>query len=501
MEKIELNREEYRDKVFGCWLGKNIGGTLGTPHEGKKDTHDFTFYTPVPEKALPNDDLDIQLAWLKMLEDKTNKIPSFSDFADCWLKYLASYPWDEYGFCMRNLARGLRPPISGVFENSCIDNMGSPIRSEIWACIAPADPQLAASFAYRDAVLDHAGGEGIYGEMFWAAVESAAFVVNDAKTLIKIGLEMIPLSCHISRVVREALWCYENGKNYQEARERVSLYFSNSIVTPSSCAGYAHPCFAPPNHGFTIIGWLYGKDFGDRLCKAVNCGYDTDCTGATLGSVLGIIGGAKNIPQEWRKPIGENIVLHKLTGNCNSPKTVEELTERTVRIAADIVKKNSDVVSFSEKTVIPPNMQSLLFRNEKARKIIASYEADSTVKNYKDLEIIFHYNGEPVLYPGIEKQVGVTLRKDGEDVKKADIEIRVPEHWSVRRLKDYKFSIYSDRVGPTNEIQVSIKWGKKRYLAKFVILGPDEAKGLGTDQRVKVCPKCNARIEACVCNK
>jgi len=23
------NRDEYRNKVLGCWLGKNIGGTLG----------------------------------------------------------------------------------------------------------------------------------------------------------------------------------------------------------------------------------------------------------------------------------------------------------------------------------------------------------------------------------------------------------------------------------------------------------------------------------------
>ena len=28
-----LNRDEYRNKVLGCWMGKNIGGTLGAPFE------------------------------------------------------------------------------------------------------------------------------------------------------------------------------------------------------------------------------------------------------------------------------------------------------------------------------------------------------------------------------------------------------------------------------------------------------------------------------------
>ena len=30
---MRLSQEEYRDKVLGCWMGKNIGGTLGAPFE------------------------------------------------------------------------------------------------------------------------------------------------------------------------------------------------------------------------------------------------------------------------------------------------------------------------------------------------------------------------------------------------------------------------------------------------------------------------------------
>ena len=68
--KSFMNREEYRDKVLGCWTGKNIGGTLGAPMEGKRDIFDVTFYTQdLKGHPAPNDDLDLQLVWLRAIED------------------------------------------------------------------------------------------------------------------------------------------------------------------------------------------------------------------------------------------------------------------------------------------------------------------------------------------------------------------------------------------------------------------------------------------------
>lgn len=31
MARIVIDRKVFRDKVFACWLGKNIGGTLDAP--------------------------------------------------------------------------------------------------------------------------------------------------------------------------------------------------------------------------------------------------------------------------------------------------------------------------------------------------------------------------------------------------------------------------------------------------------------------------------------
>lgn len=491
MRTIQLGRVEYHDKVHACWLGKNIGGTLGAPFEIRKYVNALTFYDPVPERPEANDDLDLQLVWLKMLEDRGID-PSLSDFADYWRRYLSAYPWNEYGFCHRNLERGLLPPISGCFENYFVDDMGSPIRSEIWACLAPGDPQLAASMAWKDAVVDHAGGEGVHGEMFWAAVESAAFVVKDPRILIQIGLAMIPLPSAISRVVREAVWCTDNGIRWAEARERIATLHGHYMSTN-----------AIPNHGFTILGWLYGEDYGDSLCKAVNCGYDTDCTGATLGSVLGIVGGTSAIPEEWKRPIGETIVLHEYTGQCDAPKTTLELTNRVQALAERVVAEKSDSVAFGQKTSIPGDILSLLFRSERARAALRQ-DIHAGVAVCGDLVVGFHYHGEPVLRPGIERAFAVTLERRGAPVD-AGIEIEIPGGWTASTSREaagsHRVSVLAHDVADRNLVTVIAKLPDGDRRVSFALLGPGEARGFGSGAMVACCWKCGGREGACICRR
>ncbi len=490
-KKIQLSKKEYYDKMYACWLGKNIGGTLGAPYEVKKYVNDLTFYHPVPNGSAPNDDLDLQLVWLKLLEDKAT-LPEVEDFANYWLKYTSYYPWDEYGFCSRNLERGLLPPVSGCFENFFIDNMGSPIRSEIWACLFPANPQAAAVMAWKDSSLDHAGGEGTYGEMFWAAVESAAFVESDPEMLIKIGLEMIPAYSEISRVIRDAVWCYKNGVRWANAR--------NKIV---ECYGGNHGCHAVPNHGFTILGWLYGKDFGDKLCKAVNCGYDSDCTGATLGSLLGIIGGRKGIPKKWLAPIGEQIVTHPLTGKCGAPKTIKELSGRMLKMAEKF-EACSSTAGFGNKSVLSKDLRSLLFKNEKARNIL-KIDPLSTIVVREGLTITLHYNGDPVILSGIRKSLEVTVSAKGAPVQ-AKIELKAPKGWQVEGVDVEKtgsrsFELLTKNEKGRNIITVAVNYQGQEITVNFMIFGIQEAKGFELGRNVRSCKNCGKRIEKCGCKK
>ena len=43
--KLKLDFNTYKDKVKACWIGKNIGGTMGTPFEGVREVLDIKGFT------------------------------------------------------------------------------------------------------------------------------------------------------------------------------------------------------------------------------------------------------------------------------------------------------------------------------------------------------------------------------------------------------------------------------------------------------------------------
>ena len=182
---IQISYDEYCRKVLGCWLGKAVGGTLGQPWEGKPIPHELTFYEPVPDEMIPNDDLDLQVVWLQRIREAGRPITN-TLLARGWLDNIHMWP-DEYGVCRRNLELGLRPPLTGSYDNGFTRGMGAAIRTELWACLAPGDPELAAYLTQQDASCDHTG-EGLYAAVFLAVVQSMAFVESDPDTLIAHGL-------------------------------------------------------------------------------------------------------------------------------------------------------------------------------------------------------------------------------------------------------------------------------------------------------------------------
>lgn len=336
---------EYKDRVRACWLGKNIGGTLGGPYEGHRGVFDITYYTHNLEKGvLPNDDLDLQLVWLIAAEAYGRAVTS-EVLGEYWLTYIPC-DWSEYGAGKNNLRAGLRPPVSGAFRNPYSQSNGAFIRSEIWACLNPGAPEQAVRYAFADASVDHTG-EGVYGEVFCAAVESAAFAVNDIPTLIRIGLSFIPDDCLLATCIRLVTECHASGMDWRDTRKKLLLFapspfglryiYDNNIPEqnpepdiPMGTVGHD----AATNVALSVIGLLYGEgDFTKSLCIAASCGEDTDCTAGFIGALMGILRGCGGIEERWIQPIGDEIktcTLDLTKGGVAT--TVTQLTERVTRL-------------------------------------------------------------------------------------------------------------------------------------------------------------------------
>lgn len=495
--KIILNEKYYWEKAYGGWLGKNIGGTLGEPVEGRMEVLDLSFYPKLGEGPLPNDDLDLQLVWLHAVEQYGAGLTA-KDLGQEWLEHVF-FPYDEYGYALTNLRRGINPPVSGWFGNPFTNCMGSPIRSEIWAMLAPGAPAIAARYAWQDAIVDHGCGEGVYGEMFFAAIESAAFIHSDVNLLLDIGLSMIPDDCRVAKAVRDLRKWHRQGEDWLEARELILKH-------------HGHPNFtdAPQNIAFTILGWLYGENFGDAILKAVNCGYDTDCTGATLGAILGIIGGKDSLPDKWVKPVGNRIAVSAPIKGFDAPKDLDELTYRTLVACKEVLAAWNLPIAISptEETYIDPAVldSTEYLKGEDISKDLWAYipweerrPVPTGSRRKSGLEVYINYGSEgPAIGKEQTKELTFTLVNHTQEPWEGKLNLIVPKGWKgpdevsfclegYERLK-YKIEVSSDNnVLPSYNLTLNIEryhddshWATYPIsfalvpACHFTVWGPDE---------------------------
>lgn len=346
---MNFNFKEYRDKVYACWLGKNIGGTMGTPYECLRQINDIQGFITPKNQILPNDDLDLQLVWLAAMERLGPNGIDCRTLGEFWCSFIVG-PWNEYGIGTNNMRRGLQAPLSGDYKNPWKHSNGSWIRTEIWACLAPGCPDVAARYAIEDGKVDHGCGEGTVAAAFVAAMQSAAFAVSDIRTIIELALSKIPEESRMAKSIVKLLACYDQKMTAIEAR--------NTILELNMDIGDGW-FEAPSNVAYAVLGLLWGEgDFKKSMITAINCGDDTDCTGATVGATLGILGGTKGIPADWQEHIGDGIVTVSLNTGCfAAPKTCTELTDRVVRLTASVLTAHGVPVTVSDgETEIPASV-------------------------------------------------------------------------------------------------------------------------------------------------
>jgi ADP-ribosylglycohydrolase len=449
---MRLNREEYRQKVLGCWLGKNIGGTLGAPFEWRRQVNDVGFYTQdLAGEPLPNDDLDIQLLWLVALEERGIALTAHT-LAEYWCLYVTPH-WCEYGTAKINMRQGLLPPLTGTLHNAYRLSCGAFIRSEIWACICPGRPDLAARYCYEDAILDHGSGEGTYAEVFVGAVEAAAFVVPDMRKLLEIGLSYIPADCGVTRAVHTAVECFDSGRTWLEARDEVlrlhrggAFWNMLSLISPEDQAKGFHEGVVgydvPSNIGMTVLGLLYGGgDFDKMICTTVNCGEDTDCTGATAGSIFGIIHGAGGIPERWIQPIGRKIKVACLNlgelgyfGN-QLPQDVDTMTDRTERVARQVMLRHGGLdIEGAGPTDLGPLAPDRLKAPDHGASLFGCLRGSR--HDFDFFTVCVDYGDSPGLRDGEPAPVRLTVHNNYKVQTNLTLHWYVPDGWTVSPSPD-----------------------------------------------------------------
>jgi len=348
--------EEFTDKMEGALYGRIIGCLLGVPVEGwtiermeafcdligkefpPKDywehieegysknvyqRYRYEYLKSAMKEAPVDDDIIYTQVALLLMEQYG---PDFTteDVGRIWQKYIP-YACTAEEVALKNLSKGVPIDDVAMVDNPYRQWIGAAIRSDGFAYAAAGYPEKAASMAYYDGYLSHRRN-GIYGEMFLASAQSAAFAVKDPVEALRIGLTEIPAECNLYRDIEWALEAGKDLKDFREARRLVDERFKGMHVVHTN-----------NNLCLVVFGLMLGQgDFLKTVSETVAMGMDNDCTAASAGSIIGAIVGKKNIPEYLTK---------RLNNTCDSylrgvgKFKIDDMAKRFMAISKQIYMK------------------------------------------------------------------------------------------------------------------------------------------------------------------
>lgn len=357
----------YLEKVYAGFLGMNIGIRLGAPveptiwtYERIQNTYgDIRGYVKDYIHFAADDDANGPYYFLRALKDDArDREPEPQDVGQAWLNYaregVGMFWWGGYGRSTEhtaylNLKAGVPAPQSGsIAQNgkTIAEQIGGQIFIDTWGLVSPCDPAAAARRAAISASVSH-DGEGLEGARFIAACISLAFCMDDIGLIVDTALQQVG-QASVYRRVAEAVIAFhrEQPEDFRACRRMLERDFGYDK--------YPGVCHIIPNAGVCVLAMLYGAgDFARTVEIATMCGWDTDCNAGNVGTVLGVMRGIAGIPNHYRRPINDMLVLSGITGSLNImdiPSYAKELALLGYRMCAEEAPK-SLLDSFREEEV------------------------------------------------------------------------------------------------------------------------------------------------------
>ncbi|MDF2723830.1 MAG: crystallin, partial [Paenibacillus sp.] len=161
------------------------------------------------------------------------------------------------------------------------------------------------------------------GEMFCAAMIAAAFVESDPERIVRIGLSEIPRNCRLAHDIEQAISIAKDAKDQVELVDRIWEAFK-----------HYHPVHTNNNAALVAASIIFAKgDFETAIATSVLGGWDTDCNGATVGSIMGAALGASQLPASWIQPLNDTLYADMTDFH---PIAISECATRTYNVFRSI---------------------------------------------------------------------------------------------------------------------------------------------------------------------
>lgn len=376
---IKISRSEYRDALYGFWLGQCIANWTGLVTEmdkigniGELKTGDFytrkdwggpdqpsiwgqgipsdlsktiDFVTVGPEGVWgSDDDTDIEYIYQDLLKHNESVVLTPAQIRDGWLKHIYSpreftpfgrdpegnyenFLWVSNQKAFDLMQAGVLPPLTGSHAlNEHYDMIDAQLTTEIFGFFAPARPDAALKISDLP-VRTVADKEAADIARFYITMYSLASAVDKSLTMkeqvvwmAEQAREQLPEGQYPAAMYDFVKGLYLANTPWEKTRDAIYQRYQEQQLDGYAITSrnlYCNGCFAAGiNFAASLVSLFYGEgDLKETIKIGALTGWDSDNPTATWGGLLGFMYGKQKIETIFNQQFSNRFNIHRTRKN------------------------------------------------------------------------------------------------------------------------------------------------------------------------------------------
>ena len=319
-DKLIINRDDYKDKLRGFWLGGCIANWTGLPTENQRTEFPFftdsDFGTDKYDYVLDqnpwgaDDDTDIEYIYQYAIEKFNNYKLTGQQISSAWQKHIGLPKlWVSNLSALGQMQNGVIPPETSLPQNNPMWEMiDAQLTTEVFGILAPGRPEVALDMAYLP-IRTTAYLHSKWASEFYIIMHSMASLVKPSSTrkeqifwLASQARKRIPDWSYIADMYDFVKTEYEanpDKDNWEKTRDKVAQRYQYEI---NAGYRYQYPWDSGINFAASMVSLFYGEGNYKKTIR-IGCmsGWDSDNPTSTWGGLLGFLYGHKGLQKHFEK--------------------------------------------------------------------------------------------------------------------------------------------------------------------------------------------------------
>ena len=390
-DSIVISRQDYKNKLYGFWLGQCIANWTGLVTEMDKignigNLKTGAFYTrtdwgqpdnpSIWDEGVPSDlsenidfvfrdssevwgaddDTDIEYMYQHLLvKHKTTKLTP-EQIKNGWLTHIRdeeeNYLWVSNQRAFDLMKQGVLPPKTGhPSQNIFFEMIDAQLTTEIFGLFSPTRPVIAREIAHLP-IQTTARFEAESVSKFYVTMHALASLQTE-KTLKDRVLWMVDESRKIldentypALMYDYTKQLYLSGIPWEQTRDSIYQRYQVNQKDGYDITGqnlYCNGCFASGiNFAASLVSLFYGEgNFKETVKIGTLCGWDSDNPTATWGGLIGFMIGKKGIENAFSRQFSDRFNIHRTRRNFNNDgiDTFDNMASNGLLVIDEIVTK------------------------------------------------------------------------------------------------------------------------------------------------------------------